>query len=67
MCLGLGNGFVPSKENNPNQELKLESFKSHVCDHICRFPEELKTQDELDAVCEDCILEKITNIEIEGV
>lgn len=36
----------------------VEDIKEQMCDDYCRWPHEL-TQKELDAVCEECPLERI--------
>lgn len=36
----------------------FEDIKEQMCDDFCRWPHEL-TQKELDAVCEECPLERI--------
>ncbi len=44
-----------------------EEIKSHICDSICRFANDCSLmQDELDELCENCIVDKITKIESEA-
>lgn len=43
-----------------------EKFKATVCDDICRLPSVVSSQEELDDICEDCILNKVKKVELEG-
>ena len=43
-----------------------EKFKEKVCDEICRHPWEASSQEDLDDRCEDCILNKVKKVELEG-
>lgn len=40
---------------------KPEELLSYVCDELCRHRRPEMTQDELDAVCEECSLERLAN------
>lgn len=35
---------------------KLEDLATHVCDKQCRYPLEIEDQEELDAICESCLV-----------
>lgn len=47
-------------------EILTENFKATVCDDICRHPWKVPSQEELDEICEDCILNKVKKVELEG-
>lgn len=47
-------------------EIFTEKFKETVCDEICRHPWEASSQEDLDDRCEDCILNKVKKVELEG-
>lgn len=47
-------------------EILTENFKATVCDDICRLPSVVSSQEELDDICEDCILNKVKKVELEG-
>lgn len=38
----------------------LEPMMEYVCDHLCRYPNEVTDQEELDAICESCEMNKHT-------
>lgn len=67
MCLGLAPGYIKPEKEEKLSLLKqdpTESFKETVCDHLCRFPRELHSQDELDEICENCIVDKVKKVEV---
>ena len=36
----------------------------HICDDICKYPNDSSlSQDDLDAICDNCIVNRISNIE----
>lgn len=43
-----------------------EKFKEKVCDDICRIPSVVSTQAKLDDICENCILNRVKKVELEG-
>lgn len=32
----------------------VEPMMEHICDNLCRYPQEAKNQEELDRICADC-------------
>lgn len=47
-------------------EILTENFKATVCDGICRYPWEAPSQDDLDDRCENCILNRVKKVDLEG-
>lgn len=43
-----------------------ENVKEIVCDFICQYRYCAKTQDEMDEICAECILNKISKIEVKN-
>lgn len=40
----------------------IEELTEHICDKLCKYPVADITQDELDDICENCILNRIENL-----
>ena len=66
MCLGLATGYKEPERKSLLKEDPTEKFKETVCDAICRFPREALSEDELDDICESCILNRTKKVELEG-
>lgn len=37
-------------------QYKAEDAAAHVCDKLCRYPREIMDQEELDEICEGCLV-----------
>lgn len=80
MCMGLASGYRASKEKltviscekcgKSWQVTKAaakhynEYYKGICAD--CRYPREVSSQEDLDDKCEDCILNRVKKVELEG-
>lgn len=40
----------------------IEELTEYICDKLCKYPVADITQDELDDICENCILNRIENL-----
>lgn len=50
-------------ENQSEMDIIVESMMNHVCDDICIFPKESKSEAELEVICAECQMGKhICNI-----
>lgn len=40
----------------------MEELSEYICDKLCKYPVADITQDELDEICESCILNRIESL-----
>lgn len=40
----------------------IEELTEYICDNLCKYPASNITQDELDDICENCILNRIESL-----
>lgn len=40
----------------------IEELSEYVCDELCKYPVSDITQDELDEICQSCILNRIESL-----
>lgn len=66
MCMGLASGYREPVRKSLLKEDPTENFKETVCDELCRYPREASSQDDLDDICENCILNRVKKVELEG-
>lgn len=47
------------------EKMTTEEFRETVCDEICQYPWEASCQEDLNNICEDCILNRVKKVELE--
>lgn len=51
---------MEDKEKATTMESAINAMEQYICDQICRHPFEVKSQEELDAICFTCSLAQYT-------
>lgn len=66
MCLGLATGYIKEQPLSLLKQDETEKIKFEICDRICKYEDRgFLTIEDVGAICKECVVNKITKVEVE--